>query len=173
MVLYLLLLLFFIKKQSVLPSWAQVSGQDKCPACVDITPVSAAITWTGRMVALENHGAGVSGLSCVSISARPHKWGVSTSHPREQSSSGMLRSHHIAGKLPQELSWSLAQRIWVASSPSAFFECIKSLVIYYMCGWGGMGFDRKWERNKSLINLLWMFFGLCLELSSLLQSITW
>lgn len=74
MVLYRsLLLLFFIKKQSVLPSWAQGSGQDKCPACEDITAVSAAITWTGRMVALENQGAVVSGLSWVSIPARPHK----------------------------------------------------------------------------------------------------
>lgn len=39
----------------VLPSWAQMSGQDKCPACVDITPVSAAITGTGMTVALGNH----------------------------------------------------------------------------------------------------------------------
>lgn len=144
MVLYRsLLLLFFIKKQSVLPSWAEGSGQDKCPACVDITAVSAAIIWTGRMVALENQGAVVSGLSWVSIPARPHKWGMSTAHPREQSSSGSLRSHSTTGQLPPELSWGPAQRICVASSPSAFLQSIKSLVIYYRCWRAGMGFDRE------------------------------
>lgn len=68
MVLYNFLLLFFIKKQSVvLPSWTQVFGK------INVLPVSAEMTWTQRMVALENHGAAVWGLSFFFLSARPQK----------------------------------------------------------------------------------------------------
>lgn len=73
--------MFFIKKQNVaLPSWAQVFGQDKCPACVD----TAAHACGNNMDRKDGkpQGWSMGDLFYLSISVRPHKWGVSTAPPR-------------------------------------------------------------------------------------------
>lgn len=163
------------------------------------TPPPSAITWTGRIVELENRKSGVSrDLRYLPISVRLHKWSFATAFRGKYRSSSFYRRENwttewFSGTNRQHVRFTWRHRSsleelgsWLRSPPEVWcrgflwqvhpqFSSNVESQVWRLCCYQRLckrvrrdrGFDRKCTRKKSLFNLLWIFFDLCLELSLL------